>query len=303
MDWVIVASLLTGVGTLVLAVATIIQSCQTRAQLELGKRQAETARDQFELAQNSANTAVQVHQEAIRSRVDQNAPRLVVSLSAVKPPLIDNFRTGMPHANELRLLSDESLVHSEPADGHTFDFDQDRSIFLWFRGYGLLTNEGPTTVRIRPPSESRFVEGRSNLAGGKFVQLPNVEPGLFGLALVPPGDSVLFEWAAGHTVGEWVDASVETRFNHPGGSIWLWAVAFDSREFGAIDTHMMHFRLNMLYPVHGKNSTWQVEYSGNEEVVVLPTRRGYRHEGDETEDVSQMHDFHRRVNEGEALQS
>lgn len=281
-------------GTLVLAIAALCQGRRIREQLDLGDRQATTAEGQAKSAMDSANVASQVHREAMRSRVDQDAPGVVVFLERPEPPRIDAQRHGMPNGNEMRLLAPESFERSRLASGSEFVFEQDRNAFLWFYGRGLLVNEGRTSARVRLSGEGRFVEGRSPLAGDECIKIPVTEgEGLHELAILRPGGFALFEWAGGHTVGDWASARESLSARMPEGSIWFWVVVFDPREMGVIDTQMMHFIPEVVQPVPGREAHWKVANSPDfGPINQLPRRRNYRHEGASTEDVSHMRDFH-----------
>lgn len=296
--------MLTGLATLVLAIAAIVQGRHTRQQIALGNRQAELAEKQAKSAQGSAETAVQVYRESIRTRVDQDAPRVVASFEPPYPPLIDAQRRGMPQANELRLLASESLDRADSALGHEFVFDQDRELFLWFHGRGLLVNEGAATARVRLSGEGRFTAGRTPLADGEIIELPAMEASSHPFAILPPGGRALFEWAGGHTVGKWADASEHSITPSPHGSIWSWIEIFDPREIGVIDTLMVHFRPEVVHRVRGREGHWRVDPSAEfGPVHPLPTRRNYKHEGAVGADVSQMHDYHKPIAEKHSVKA
>lgn len=271
------------------------QGRRIEEQIDLGNRQAKTAEDQAKSAKDSANSAINLYRESVRSRVDQNAPEVVVYLELPEPPLMDAQRTGMPQRNDLRLLDTESFKRAQAAAGEEFVFDGDRNVFLWFHGRGELVNEGRTNARARLDNmEGRFVSGDSPLAADDRIEPPRTEQDtLNSVAILPPGGHALFEWAAGHTVGEWADAHDKWSTPTPQGSIWFWITVFDARDAGVIDTQMMHFRPEVIRPVPARNGHWKVASSQNfGPVHSLPRRRGYRHEGASTEDSSQMNEYY-----------
>lgn len=297
------SSIVTGLATLVLAIAAICQSRATGKQIDLGERQAKVAEDQANVAKEqlkisleSTKTAAKVHRESVRGRVDQEAPQVVALLESVQPPLFDIQRSGAPQATELPLLDSESLERAIPAVGHQFVFDRDRSTFLWFYGRGLLVNEGRSSARVRltgAQGGTQFVEGTSELAGGEPVGLPQMDGGPSSFSILPPGGRALFEWSGGHTVGEWADAVEHQGVPAPTGSIWFWVEVFDMRSMGVIDTLMMHFRPEVVHRVPGAQGTWEVGSQGSFGAIYrLPTVRGYKHEGAGYADTSQMLEYH-----------
>lgn len=256
------------------------QAERIEKQIALGNRQADSA-------EASAESAKVLYREAVRSRIDQGAPEIVVFLEHPSPPLVDRHRTGLLQGSQALLLTPGSLERSQPASGETFVFDEQRSNFLWFRGRGLLVNEGRTSARVRVSPEGRFIEGKSDLTRGEQVQLPAIEgSGMNAIAILPPGARALFEWADGLTVGDWAKAQ-ENR-NSKVGSLWLWITVFDTRENGVVDTQVMHFRPEVLDAVSGRTGHWIVPQGRDfGPLYPQPRLRGYRHEGAAHADLSQ----------------
>lgn len=289
--------IITGIGTLgtvVLAITALWQGQRIKDQDARLDEQAERIEKQIALgnrqadsAEASAKSANVLYQEAVRSRIDQGAPEIAVFLEHPSPPLVDRHRPGLLQGNEAGLLTPDSIERSQPALGETFVFDEQRSNFLWFRGRGLLVNEGRTSARVRVSPEGRFIEGKSDLTRGEPVQLPAVEGrGKNAIAILPPGARALFEWADGLTVSDWTKAQ-ENR-NSKVGSLWLWITVFDTRENGVIDTQVMHFRPEVLDAVPGRRGHWTVPPERDfGPLNPLPRLRRYRHEGATHEDLSQ----------------
>ncbi|MEY9260321.1 hypothetical protein ABH903_003364 [Brevibacterium epidermidis] len=267
-------------GTLVLAGVALWQSFQTKAQIKLGK-------DQLQAAEQAAHNATEVHREAIRGRVDQFAPRVSVHYGAVEGPHFSSASLSREQRTEA-LVSDGQ----RSAEGMQFVLPKDGDGYIWFSGRALVVNEGNAVARVRLPSEARFIEGHSSIAG-RHVELPLfLNEDILHEATLPPGEHALFEWSAGKTVSNWASAAEAPGRRRPGGSIWLWCVVFDLRADGTIDTLMAHFEPELLSAVQGSTGVWQVKEPDRLTVNALPTQRGYRSEGAFTEDVSPMHEYH-----------
>lgn len=297
--WALVIAGLGSLATVTLAGVALVQAKRIKdqdkridkqgerieKQIELGNRQAKTAEEQAQSAKDSANSSVGLHREAVRSRVDQGSPEVVVSLEHPQPPQMDHERAGMPRRSEVKLLDPESQQRSRSAVGE--DFHEQGGSFLWFHGRGLLLNEGRTSARVRLSQEGRFIEGSSPLAPDEDIEIPVIEDDDgYPRAVLRPGDRALFEWAYGRTVGDWAQAQRDR--GSPKGSIWFWITVFDTREMGVVDTQLMHFKPEVLEPVPGRDGLWRVPSSQDfGPVYALPRRRGYRHEGAAHEDLSQ----------------
>lgn len=296
--WALFVTALGTVGTLILAITALAQGKRIRGQDALIHKQAERLERQIALgnrqaasAEASADAAKVLHREAMRSRVDQGAPEVAMFLEHPFPPLIDRHRSGMPQGGQVKLLDPESLERSRPAAGESFIFDAHRSNFLWFRGRGLLVNEGRTSARVRLSQEGRFVEGSTELSSGELVQLPVMEDmGGHPTAIMAPGSRALFEWAHGLTLGDWAQAQ-ENR-NSKTGSLWFWITVFDTREAGVVDTQLVHFRPEVLEAPSGRTGHWAVpDQHDFGPAYPLPRLRGYRHEGANHEDLSQRDEY------------
>lgn len=288
------AAWVTGLGTLVLALVAAIQSRQNGKQLKISDRNVAAAEAQTSIAQESAKAAQNTLQEAIRSRADQFAPRVIAFYEQPQTPLADPFRSSMPGATDLRLLDPKSLARASEAPGQEFIFPESESTFLWFHGRALLINEGNSTARVRLPTESIFVEGRSWL-DGRDVAIPAlIQEGVTSSAILPPGGIAMFQWAAGHAVKEWASACNDTNRRSPFRDIWLWVTVFDSREVGVVDTMLAHFIPDPVTPVQHRLGHWKVRDVADFGMMhPLPTKRNYVFEGKMTEDLTQRDAYYR----------
>ncbi|WP_147236111.1 hypothetical protein [Brevibacterium sanguinis] len=282
---------------MVLAIAAIWQGCITRRQIKANEQQLKISARQATSGEKSASAAVDVHRESIRARVDQFAPRVVAFFEKPEGPYWNTAQTGIPYANDNRLL-DRQATETPRNKSHEFVFPQDSGTFLWFRGRGALINEGETSARVRLETQWRFIEG-VNFITGEFTPLPHLtDNSINSEAILPPGAAALFEWADGHTVGEWADAYSNPEPPRPGGDIWLWITVFDPRGVGVIDTIEARFAPEVISPVSSRVGHWMVNDSSHfGPVYALPITREYVNEGANTENLKHMRQHFRAYEE------
>ncbi|MBK0419138.1 hypothetical protein JD276_08835 [Leucobacter sp. CSA1] len=285
-------NLLTGLGTLALAFFAFRQARDNRRLIKLGERQAATAEAQAKNSADSVKVALEVQQEAIRARADQDAPRVTVDFSPAIGPLVDGHRDGMPNAGQLRLLDPQSIERSQPLGDRMLAWPRNRDTFIWYRGFAVLTNEGRTSARVRLPSEAVFVEEDDQ--GSPRLPLPKtVTFSAMQEAVLPPGAQARFMWGAGKPLHEWIDGHQRFQERPPGSAIWQWIVAFDPRDNGVIDTILALLEPEPVQKVVGEDGAWEARRDASHVTVhVLPIKRGYRFEGAATEDLSAMYDHH-----------
>lgn len=272
------AAIVTALGVAVSLAAALFAASQARSakeSLKLARESTAAAKDQAQIASDSLK-------EVTRARVDDHASRVILLMGAPEwPPLVDRTRSSMPGGGELGLL--ESLGRSAQADVQPFFFDEQRSWFLWFRTRGILRNEGSASARIRLDGDAQFVSGTSDLLG------PDVTidvPQRVGDAdrreyLLRPGDSALFEWAYGHTLGDWADAYTNYSPPNPKGAGFFSATAFDLQSTGTIDQLYALLEARPILPVPGRIGQWRIAETadGIVGVNVFPPVRLYRSEG------------------------
>lgn len=307
-NWGLLFTGLSSVATLVLALTALQQGFRIKKQdkilaeqgkrieqqIELGNEQARIAHLQADSARESVEITERLYKESVRSRIDQDAPEIQILMAHPEPPLIDELRSGMPQHDELRLLDGESFDRATPAFGREFVFEQDRNVFLWFYGRGLLINEGNRSARVRLSGETRYASGVFEPWSDKVIDLPMLEPGVSDrVAILGPGERALFEWAAGHSLEDWALAHEKGWPPQPQGTIWIDITTFDNRQMGVIDTQWLQFNPDVLTPVAGRAGHWKVTGPINSSTIgALPRVRSYRHEGAVGEDISQVQQFH-----------
>jgi hypothetical protein len=270
--WTVIA---TAVGVLV----SLGAACFAASQARSAKCTLRLTRDSAEVAKEQAQIARDAVKESIRSRIDEQAPRVAMLMEAPEwPPFIDRSRNAMPGGGEPRLLED--LGRAAVAGPEPYYFDEQRSWLLWFRTRGILKNEGQVEARVRVDGESRFIAGTSNLAGaGHPIPIPRLVGSKSRKEhLLGPGESALFEWAYGHTLGEWADAYENRATPNPNGAGYFSAVSFDS---GTIDYFFALLQAVPIVPVPGRTGQWQISEPTSHSVGVVdfPPERVYRLEG------------------------
>jgi hypothetical protein len=149
---------------------------------------------------------------------------------------------------------------------------------------GVLTNEGAGTARVRLDGEAQFVEGKTTLLPdhGDIAVPPAVGTKNRQEYLLRPGESAVFEWGYGHTLGEWADAQAHPNPPNSNGACFLTIAVFDSFEHGVIDHIFIEMAGRPLVPVPGALGQWKIlEQSEEAElgITVYPIHRTYRAEG------------------------
>ncbi|MEU0115521.1 hypothetical protein ABZ137_17780 [Streptomyces bobili] len=253
-------------------------------QLRALKRQLEMGQQATDAAVHAAEAARRAVQETMRARIDGQVARVVVlSEDPTWPPLRNPLLADMPNASEPRLF-DLSTLHGSPEVGSDdLIFPEDSHQLMWFVVRGIITNEGPSTARIRLDGEGRFIEGESSLLPGISIACPPLAGGwrgnpsyLFREHILRPGQTALFEWAAGNSTSEWAekhDAGVPA-----GGSVTL--TVFDSAAHGVVDTVKVELQGRPLQPVPQRVGHWRLTHTLDDHmgITVWPTQRQYRGE-------------------------
>lgn len=269
-------------GTFVAALATLVLVYFGLKNLHALRRQIDVGQDAATAARESAEAAAASVRESARARADDQAPRVIAAMEAPEwPPFVDRMRSGMPGGGEPSLLT--ALGQSAVAGAEPFIFDEQRSWFMWFRTRGVLINEGPGTARVRLDGGSaRFVAGRSDLIGDDRDVVPPPRVGAPGAQeyLLRPGDVALFEWAYGHSLADWADASEHQTPSNPRGACFFSITVFDWYEDGSIDYIFVVLEARPIAPVSGRQGHWTLTNSPDDNVgiTVYPGRRAYRSE-------------------------
>lgn len=283
---------LSDIGTFVAAVANVglvvfavVQLVLLRRQVTLSQDQTKAAADTVAAARESVEASRAAVVESARVRVDERAPRVVALMESPQwPPLVDNSRSAMPQANELRLWDSRSVAQSaEASTKGPFVFDKDKHWFMWFRVNGVLVNEGASTARVRLDGEAHFIEGSTSLLPAEHAipTPPSVGTPDRKEYLLRPGEAALFEWAFGHTLEEWADAYENADPPNPYSYGQLVVTVFDYFEHGVVDYIYIETGGRPLLPVPGARGQWMVPHEKTDVdlgMTVYPTRRTYRTE-------------------------
>lgn len=287
-------ALITAIGTVTLAIYAIIQSRQAGRQITAAEKQADTAAASAESADVSANAAVAAHKESVRLRVDQSAPRVVAYFNRPDGPYSrTRIQDGLLR-KENGLLSSEPIDQATEAVGRVLAFPDNANDRIWYKGTGVVVNEGVSSASVRIDTESNFIEGRNPL-DGRDLRLPYMAgDGNSPEAILPPGGAALFEWAEGHTAREWINAIEHPEPANPYGSVWIVITVFDAQRSAVIDTLEAIFTPTPLTASPGREGLWKVEEEDQaNRVYVQPVTRGYVFEGASTEDRKHQRELYR----------
>lgn len=278
----VIANGAVAIATGLLALFTWRLASATRKAVDLTRQQALSAEATASATTRAADAAADAARQAARSRSEDRAPRIIALVEEPSwPPLLDRSRRGMPQANELRLLNATSVARSELASDE-YIFDQDRDCFLWLRMRGILSNEGSATARVRLGGESQFIDDHSPFVPTDVpIPVPQcVGPRSRGEYLLRPGEHAVFEWAAGHTLGEWSDAYLNPDPPNPKGALFLEVTVFDFFDEGIVDKIFIETAGRPVIPVSSRSSHWRVTDEPNVGTVVYPCIRWFRSEGE-----------------------
>ena len=269
---------LADIGTFSAAIATLLLFILALIQLKALRRQVKAGQDAAAAAQVSAEATKDAVRESVRSRADEQAPRVIALMEAPEwPPYIDPHRRGMPGGGEPTLLS--TLGQVRQAGHEPFVFDEQRSWLLWFRTRGVLVNEGRGTARVRLDGDARFIEGSSPLIENerRVPVPPQVGTSDRNEYLLRAGDVALFEWGYGHQLGEWADAVEHPNPPNPHGACFLSIVVFDWFQNGVIDHLFIEFSVRPIAAVPGRQGQWKLveEPAHHMGLTFYPARRTY----------------------------
>ena len=219
------------------------------------------------LAEKSLKKTSDAVDEATRARIDDSAPRVIVLLQQFdKQPNYRADRDSEPPTGEA--YWDPTWLHSAEQELAEFSGDSTTGGWLYFRCGGTIMNEGSVTAKVRFEGTARMVPATNQ----GVEELPN---GNWALA---PGARSTFEWYAGHSRGDWIDAKASPNPSNLRGTVQLTVLVDDPR--GAVADHIF-IRGNgyPIEPVPSQPSRYQL--SGDAPAAnVYPTQRTYRAMGE-----------------------
>ena len=270
---------LADVGTFLAALATVVVVLLTLRTLRALHEQVKVGQDAATAARESADAAEDAVREAAKTRIDDQAPRVVVLIENPEwPPFIDRSRSSAPVGADLSLL--DTLGQSSVANStELYQFDAHKSWFLWFRTRGVLINEGKGTARVSIGRAARFIEGESRLLGQEVLHVPpRIGTDLFPEYILRPGEKALLEWGDGHTLGDWADARDNPDPPNPHGACILRITVFDWLSSGVVDHHYVLLQGRPIWPVPNMQGQWRLLNSPHMEVGLTsyPPNRTYR---------------------------
>jgi hypothetical protein len=267
------------IATALVAIANLVLVFFALRNLQALKDQIRVGQDAATAAKESADAAAETVREATRTRVDDQAPRVVVLMETPTwPPYVDRQRHAMPGGGERTLY--ETIGQSEVAGSQPYFFDAHKSWLMWFCTRGVLINEGNGTARVRLDGSARFIAGESEIFGADrpIPVPPKIGSEPFPEYVLRPGDAALFEWGDGHTLGDWADAYVDAHPPNPRGACFLVVTVMDWLSSGVIDHNYVLLQARPIEPVPGMQGQWQLRSSPHGEVGVgiYPPQRTYR---------------------------
>lgn len=256
------------------AVATLALAIAAFWQIRVSNRAAQGATD-------AAIAAERASEEAIRTRIDQRAP-IVVGLPLIPdwPPQLHRTLSRVPSGGDPSLLDPINLHASAVIDeNRVFVFPRDENQFLWFKIWGLVTNEGRTTAVARLDGDARFVEDGGPLAA--YLDGPLRIPQAVGAErdrtfALKPRLSAVFTWAAGRPLHEWADAHSSPDPPNPNGALFLSITVLDGFEDGVIDHLYAVVAARPIEPVPHEAGHWRLARTQQVGVTRYPTQRHYR---------------------------
>lgn len=222
-DWI---ATLSALATALAAAVGWAAARAARDAVLAGNRQADSARSQVILAQKAAESAAAAATEATRSRIDTRAPVLFVIVTG---PSGDPLILREP----LDLLSDSALARSRSFI--RMDRHSSPESILWFRGRGLVVNEGQATALVRSPDGVRFLTSeleQGDYMGMAVVPARAIETDGYSWAIVPGRSVLQLYWALGRTLLQWEELT-EAQTDLP---LTLCVEARSVGDIGVVDT-------------------------------------------------------------------
>lgn len=274
-----IGTFVASVGNLGLVLFASIQLIFLRRQVKVAQDQVDVATRAMGVASESATAANEGVVEALRARIDDRAPRIVVVMESPQwPPLVD--RAGCA------VLSNSTAMHRKTKQSYEasaevpFYLQEHQNWALWFRVRGLVINEGEGTARVRLDDGAYFVESSSPfLPTAGLVQVPPLVGSIDRQEyLLRPGDYGVIEWDCCGDLGVWASAYQNLDSMRRSGVCVLTISIADSFEQGIVDTIFVEVFGRPLEPIKRVADQWRVRRNLEEAqigVKVYPTQRVY----------------------------
>lgn len=245
-----------------------------RKAIEVTRQSIQVSQEGVEAARESAKAAADAVKESAKGRLDATAPRVVVIPVGLEQQAYVRRRADRGEYFSGGELLNNVRYSEELREGSEFAMPRDGNQHVWFTAWGLVVNEGATTalVRMQGAVLTPFTSGQNpspnymralDLAGTYEPLNPPVigasfDPGY----LLPPGKAIIFRWAQGRSVREWVHAFQDREDANPYGSIFLTVVVTDPRNRVEV---IEYFHLEMgglpLQPVENVDGAWQLRWT------------------------------------------
>lgn len=220
--------------------------------------QIRQGRKTVEESGRSAHAAQRAAKEAMRGRIDEQAPRIIALL---EKPVFHGLRDERGFVTDLN---------------QEFVMPRMKDVRLLSIVKGRLVNEGKGSARVR-------LDGN----GARFLTRAEVEddPFMFEITstgeerILRPGESIPFAWSDGHSLEDWVDAYNNPSPPNPRGASFLVVTIRDYLEDGVLDHIPLEMSGRPIVPVDGDEGRWMFGDDAAVVVTSYPVHRTYRKEG------------------------
>ncbi|GGT10936.1 hypothetical protein ACFFV7_03940 [Nonomuraea spiralis] len=180
-----------------------------RTQAAAARIQAQAACEQVQAAEKQVLQAYEAAREsnrsglaneiavldAARTRIDANAPNLIIGIETIKGPHWISYQIFLKDADR---ASKSITPPTDIKDGGIQGLDN-----LEFLVRGVIRNDSPSSIQVRPEG-MRLAEGESKLHP-EHIDLPMALNLGRAPYLLLPGQVALFEWQAGTSIKEWCE--------------------------------------------------------------------------------------------------
>ncbi len=224
--------------------------------------QASGVRQQVDAAYAAMSEARQAYEssnlmllESSRNRVQGQAPKPVVAIDVMLPPIMIRDSDSDPGMEKSR-IPDE------------LDFWANRWDEIRFVIRGVLINDGADAFKVIPLGPD-FISGATPLSLKRVAKPVRIHPN-YRMYLLNGGESALFEWQAGCSVDDWVDLSNRAE---GGASVQAEFLCFAGSDDQLQTSVAIEIGFDVLRPVSGKKDKWRVVRSTP--VIYVVTSRRY----------------------------
>lgn len=209
-------------------------------------------------SQRSSEAAENAVREARRARIDEQSPRVYVTL---EKPLVWKLRDS----NGFTVEADPEYVIPSMSESR-----------LLFSVNGEIYNEGKGVARVRLNGNGAMFltdnEADDPMPVGEL-------PASTEERVLKPGEKIRFIWSDGQTLANWIDAYKNPSPPNPHGACFMEVIVTDYRADGIIDHIHLEMSGRPIAPVEGDDGRWRHEKADSIVAISYPSHRTYRLEG------------------------